>query len=140
MNFAQKMDSVWNGLDEEERDGWLQDARDLAQQENAELRKLGYDADSVEWIGPEGVLENAKELAYEVSPQGLAEAEARRRAVKENREARRRNDLARVREASDRGMAGVYVSGDWVEVPIQQAGVLHDRILAEVEEARVLGL
>ena len=60
MNFAQKMDSVWNGLDEEERDGWLEDARDLAQQENAELRKLGYDEDSDEWIGPEGVLENAK--------------------------------------------------------------------------------
>ena len=37
-------------------------------------------------------------------------------------------------------MAGVYVSGDWVEVPIQEAGFLHDRILAEVEEARRLGL
>ena len=140
MNFAQRRDSVWNGLDEEERDGWLEDARDLAKEENAGLRKLGYDEGSSEWIGPETVLENAKELAYERSPQGIAEAEAQRRAAKEERKARRRSDLARIRKAWDRGMAGVYVSGDWVEVPIDQAGFLHDRILAEVEEARRLGL
>lgn len=140
MNFAQKMDSVWNRLDEEERDGWLEDARDLAQEENAELRKLGYDENSTGWVGPESVLENAKQLAYERSPQGIADAEAQRQAAKEEREARRRSDLARARDAWDRGMASVYVSGDWVEVAINQAGFLHDRILAEVEEARRLGL
>ena len=140
MNFTQKIESVWCGLDQEERDGWLEDARDLAEQENAGLRKFSHNESSVEWVGPESVLENAKELAYERSPQGLAEAEAERQRAREERETRRRRDLARVREAWDRGMAGVYVSGDWVEVPIQQAGFLHDPILAEVQEVRRLGL
>lgn len=140
MEVGDQIDTAWNELDDEERDAWLEVARENANHENAELRKLGYDRDSYQWISREQVLENAKELAYEQSPQGRAVAEARRRAVNDEREARRRKDLTRVREAWDRGMAGVYVSGEWVEAPIEQAGVLHDLILAEVQEARRLGL
>lgn len=119
----------WASLTEEEREGWMDQAKEEIKEEKKELKSLGYGPGSAEWdeLSPERL---SMEIAFAESPQ---EKEAHRKYVeqksKKHNEARL-NEMKLDHDAFKRGFGRF----NGVEYPLNECSPGQIRILQRIHD------